>query len=182
MAYSGSDLYVQILRFDDVPAFFQPRDRHYLQDCVEMAINGFGHGFKFDITRTSEDGDMILRQRFFANKLEMLVPAGHAPRVIKVLDNARAVPERELIESVYGTDLSAAKVIVTEFKLPIDPETYQGAEKDVFPLTPGSSFWLGFMIDDNDEPGSDVQNLMVWPATYGTFNPPEDGAKAILGE
>jgi len=182
MAYQGTDLYVQILRFDENPVFFQPVSRHYMQDCVEMCINGFGPGFKFDISKTIDAGDMIIRERFFYTKLAKLLTADHAPRMVKILDSARDVSERGMIESVYGVDLSADKVIVTEFKLPMDAVTYEGAEGDVPKMTPGSSFWLGFMIDDNNQPGADLQNLMVWPATYGTFNPPEDGAKAILGE
>lgn len=181
MAYFGTDLYVQVLRFDENPVFFQPVSRHYVQPCIEMAINGFGPGFKFDITKTTDAGDIIIRQRFFFQKYELLVPPDHAPRVIKILDNAQDVPERSLIESVYGVNLAPDKVIVTEFKLPMDAITYKDAEADAPKMTPGSSFWLGFMIDDNNQPGADLQNLMVWPATYGTFNPPEDGAKAVLG-
>jgi hypothetical protein len=147
-----------------------------------MCINGFGPGFKFDISKTTDAGDMIIRQRFYFTKLERLLSNQNAPRIIKILDNAKDVSEREMIESVYGVDLSVDKVIVTEFKLPMDAVTYEGAEADVPSMKPGSSFWLGFMIDDNNQPGADLQNLMVWPATYGTFNPPEDGAKAILGE
>ncbi len=182
MAYQGKDLYVQILRFAENPVFFQPVSRHYMQDCVEMCINGFGPGFKFDIAKTTDAGDMIIRQRFYFSKFEKLLPVDHAPRVIKVLDNAKEVSERAMIESVYGVDLSPDKVIVTEFKLPMDAVTYEGDEKVAPAMTPGSFFWLGFMIDNNDQPGADLQNLMVWPATYGTFNPPEDGAKAVLGE
>ena len=182
MAYYDTDLYVQILRFDNNPVFFQPVSRHYMQPCVEMCINGFGPGFKFDIAKTTDAGDMIIRQRFFFTKLERLLTPEHAPRVIKILDSATEVSERAMIESVYGVDLSPDKVIVTEFKLPMDAITYEGAEADVPKMTLGSSFWLGFMVDDNNQPGADLQNLMVWPATYGTFNPPEDGAKAILGE
>jgi hypothetical protein len=100
--------------------------------------------------------------------------------VIRVLDNARDVPERKLIESVYGVDMSACKVIVTEFKLPIDERTYKGDEKAMLPMHAGGKFRLGFMIDTNDQPGTDVQNFELWPATYGTFNPPETMAEAVL--
>ena len=180
MAYEGRNLYVQVLRFDNVVVMDQPLERHYLQDCVEMCFNGFGPGFKFDITHTVDQGDIVYRQRFFFNKLDLLIPAEHAPRVIKVLDNARDVPERKIIESIYGEDLSDCKVIVSEFKLPIDEQTYGGDTAAMFPVASGKRFWLGFMIDDNDSPGADVQNLMVWPATYGTFSPKEDGALAIF--
>ena len=44
----------------------------------------------------------------------------------------------------------------------------------------GKTFWLGFMIDDNDEPGADVQHYLFWPATYGTFQPKEDSAVGVL--
>ena len=60
----------------------------------------------------------------------------HSGRVIKVLDNARDLPERKLIESVYGVDMSDCKVIVTEFKLPIDERTYKGDEKAMLPMRP----------------------------------------------
>ena len=54
-----------------------------------------------------------------------------------------------------------------------------GAEQDVFPLGPGKSFWIGFFVDDNDTPYTDVQRFLQWPATFGMFNPPEDGARVI---
>jgi hypothetical protein len=41
-------------------------------------------------------------------------------------------------------------------------------------------FWLGFLIDDNDQPGTDVQYFLLWPATYGTFSEKESGAIAEL--
>jgi hypothetical protein len=85
-----------------------------------------------------------------------------------------------LIESIYGEDMSACKVIVSEFKLPIDKTTYEAAEESIFPVRSGSGFWIGFMIDDNDVPGSDVQKMLVWPATYNTFGVKEDGAYAVF--
>jgi hypothetical protein len=36
------------------------------------------------------------------------------------------------------------------------------------------------MIDDNDVPGTDVQDVLVWPSSYGTFQPKEDGAIAVF--
>ena len=47
-------------------------------------------------------------------------------------------------------------------------------------LLTGASSGLGFLINDNDDPGTDVQNYLVWPATYGNFNPVEDAAIAVL--
>ena len=35
-------------------------------------------------------------------------------------------------------------------------------------------------IDDNDVPGTDLQRTEVWPASFGTFSPKEDGAWVVL--
>ncbi len=180
LAYHGNALYLQVLSFDDVPSFHQPVVRHYQQDGIELCINGFLPGFKFDITRTSDAGPIVIRQRFFNQDLDFLIPPSHAPRTVKVLKDARDVPERRLIESIYGVDMASSPVIVTECKLPIDATTYQGAVKDLFPLKPGQTFRLGVLINDNDDPGTDVQNYLVWPATYGNFNPIDDMATAVL--
>jgi hypothetical protein len=180
LAYRGNSLYLQVLTFDDAPTFHQPVVRHHQQDGVELCINGFLPGFKFDITRTSDAGPIVLRQRFTVPNLDLLIPPEHAPRIIKVLKDARDVPERRLIESIYGVDLAGSPVIVTECKLPIAPATYKDAVKDLFPLKPGQTFRLGFLINDNDNPGTDVQNYLVWPATYGNFNPVDDMAIAVL--
>ena len=70
-----------------------------------------------------------------------------------------------------------------EFKLPIDAVTYKDSLAELKPLTPwgpGREFWLGFLINDNDEPGTDVQEYLVWPPTYNNFGPVSDGARAIL--
>jgi hypothetical protein len=180
IAYEGQNLYVQVLRFDDVVTFHQPVSRSHLQDTVEIMLNGFADGFQWSVSNFTDAGPAMVRRRFFFGKLEDRTPAKHAPRVVKVLDNARAVSERSLIETAYGVDLSDCKVIVTEFKLPIDKVSYKGSEQSLFAVRPGASFWLGFMIDDNDVPGADVQDFMVWPASYGTFGPKEDGALAVF--
>ena len=180
LAYHGNALYLQVLSFDDVPSFHQPVVRHYQQDGIELCINGFLPGFKFDITRTSDAGPIVIRQRFYYQNLDFLIPPSHAPRTVKVLKDARDVPERRLIESIYGVDMADSPVIVTECKLPIDATTYKDAVKDLFPLKPGQTFRLGVLINDNDDPGTDVQNYLVWPATYGNFNPIDDMATAVL--
>jgi hypothetical protein len=180
LAYESNNLYVQVIRFDDVVTMHQPWRRSYLQDTVEIMLNGFADGFQFSVSNYTDIGPGIVRRRFFAGSLEALVPAAHAPRTIKVLDNAKDVSERELIEAAYGVDLSKCKVIVTEFKLPIDRETYRGSEDAIFPVRSGATFWLGFMICDNDVPGADIQDFLVWPASFGTFQPKEDGALAVF--
>lgn len=180
LAWRDTDLYVQVLRFCKVINMTQPIPRHYQQDCVEMNLNGFADGFKFDFTKTLDHGNLLIRQRFFFQNLEKIIPDDVAPLSITTLDNAKDVPERKLIESVYGVDMSDCKVIVSELKLPIDSRTYEGDPKALFPMQPGQTFRLGFMIDSNDHPGADGQNFIVWPATYGTFNPKEVMATAVL--
>ena len=176
MAYEGQNLYFQVLQFDDVPMFYAM----VYEDCVELAINGAcGPGFQFICYKDADGKDHVWRNRFFmANSQKTLEPQ-HAPRIVKVLPDAEAVSERQLLESLYGVDLSKSKVVVTEFKLPIDKVSFSGAEQDVFQLGPGKKFTIGFFIDDNDTPYTDVQRFLQWPATFGMFNPPEDGALVI---
>jgi hypothetical protein len=183
LAHHGDDLYAQFLVFDDVVSFHQNVNKRFKQDSVEMCINGFMTGFKFESTFTTDVGPLVFRNRYYFSKFDWAMPADLAPRSIKVLDNARDVRERELVESVYGVDMSNCRVIVVEFKLPINAATYKDSPKELKELTPWSSgreFWLGFLINDNDDPGTDVQNFLVWPATYGNFSPAEEGARAVL--
>ncbi|MEI8244005.1 MAG: hypothetical protein WCI17_12110, partial [bacterium] len=169
LAYEGTNLYVQLLRFDDV-VVFDPAAATQNQDTLEMMINGyFPNGFQFCVGNFSADGGPIWRRRFYAPKLYLKIPAEVAPRVVKVLDNAADVPERKLVEAATGEDLSMAKVIVTEFKLPLDARTWAGSEKDLFPVESGKGFWLGFMLDDNDRHGVNMQKMEVWPASFQTF-------------
>jgi hypothetical protein len=147
------------------------------------AVIKVGSGFKSDATITTDSGPTVHRNRFYFKNMDWVMPASQAPRSIRVLESARDVPERELIESVYGQDMSDCKVIATEIKLPINEATYKDSPKELKDITPwrsGQTFWLGFLINDNDQPGTDVQNFLVWPATYGNFNPTEDGAGGVL--
>jgi Right handed beta helix region len=180
LAYHGDALYLQVLTFDDAPSFHQPVGGHRQQDGVELCINGFPHGFTFDITRTIDVGPIVFRRRLDAGNLDLLIPADHAPRVVKALPNSRDVPERRLIESIYGVDMADSPLIVTECKLPIDAATYKDAVKDLFPLKSGRTFRVGFVIRDSDAPGTDVRNFLVWPATFGDMNPIDDSAIAVL--
>lgn len=176
MAYEGQNLYFQILQFDDKPVFYQLVQGQ----CVEMAINGAGDGgFQFVAYKNADGKDIVWRNRFFSGLPQTEFDPNHAPRIVKVLDDARDVTERETLESLYSVDLSKSKVIVTEFKLPLDKTTYAGAENDIVSLGSGKSFWIGFFVDDNDRPYTDVQKLIAWPATFGFFNAKEDGALAV---
>jgi hypothetical protein len=62
----------------------------------------------------------------------------------------------------------------------MDNKTYAGREKARFELKPGQEFWLGFLINDNDQPGTDVQYFLYWPVTYGTFSAKDTGAIAVF--
>ena len=138
-----------------------------------------GLAFSSSATRTRRARTTSGANRFFMGGSQKLIEPHHAPRIVKVLKDAQSVTERQLLENLYGVDLSKSSVVVTEFKLPIDKVTFAGAEQDVFQLGPGKSFWIGFFIDDNDTPYTDVQRFIQWPATFGMFNPPEDGTRVF---
>jgi len=86
-----------------------------------------------------------------------------------VLPSAKDVSERSIFQELYGVDLSASQAVITEYKLPIDDVTYKGDTAAKFAVQPGSTVWIGFMIDDNDVPGAGYQNFCFWPANYSTF-------------
>lgn len=181
LAYQGSDLYVQTIVFDNVVTFHQPLSQMYQQDGIEMGLNSFMQGFKYNIAITTDHGPTVFRNRFVVGALDRIYSNEEVPRSIKVLDNAQAVAERQFIEAIYGVDLSQSKVIVTEFKLPLTAEVGLAGDPGTIPaVAPGKSFWIGFFINDNDMPGGDVQKFLAWPATYGTFNVKEAGALATF--
>ena len=70
--------------------------------------------------------------------------------------------------------------MVTEFKIPLNAETYENDVAAVPASTSGSTIWLGVLVDDNDIPGGDMQKYLVWPSTYGTFSSKECGALATF--
>jgi hypothetical protein len=179
LAHENGNLYVQVIKFDDAVTMHQPIAKHYMQDSVELCINSFLHGFKFNVTRTQEHGDTVFRDRFYVQNFNKVYTAEEVPRSIRVLDSAADVEERTLIESIYGVDLTKSKVIVTEFKLPM-AQAFAGDLKAGPSGKSGDKMWIGFMLDDNDAPGSDVQDLLVYPATYGTFALKERGCLATF--
>ena len=179
LGHRDGAIYVQVIRFDDVVTMHQPLEKHYKQDSVEMSINSFLKGFKLNVTRTKEHGDTVLRERFALPKLTRVFNSEEIPRSIVVREDARDLPERKFIEDLYGVDLASAKAVITEFRVPLkllfadDPQA--GVTGDS-----GESIWLGFMVNDNDAPGSDTQDLIVYPATYSTFATQERGILATL--
>ena len=180
LGYHGRDLYALAIIFDDTVSFHQPASRFYKGDSLQFCINGFLPGFGFNLTQTIDKGPLFFRNRFFFQKMDLDLDVTKAPRIVRKFADAKDVSERQYIESIYGVDLSTSPGYVIEFKLPLDESTYQGDEKIVPEVQSGKWFWLGFMLNDNDTVGTDVQNFISWPATFGVFNPPDSGAKAVF--
>ncbi len=178
LAYHGQDLYLQLLRFDDLVTLHQPHGRAYLGDAIEMCLNGFMEGIKFNMAMTSDLGPVNKVDSW--NPPHFLIDLKHAPLVVKLLDNAESVTERQLIENIYGVSLRDCRVQVYETRIPMDATTFKGRKTPPPEMKPGTKFWLGFLIDDNDQPGTDYQSFYNWPVTYGTFSPMEDSAIAVL--
>ncbi len=184
-AWHGSDLYAQVVKFDDKIVLFQTDPiKHYLQDGVEIAINSYPEGFKYNITLI--DGKpAVFRDTWRGNygnpELNILLTPELAPRSIKVLtDTAAVAAERMLIEAATGADLSKAKAMVIEVKIPQATMTpMQRPEQEVV-FESGKGFRLGIMLNDNDVTGWDDLNPVVWPSTYGTFERPDRLAPAVF--
>lgn len=189
LAYEADNLYVQVLKFDDKAVMFQSAPSFYKQDGIEMSINGFAMGgFKYNLTRVREEGDYLFRDRWFSPKLCIALDAQVAPRKIALLNDAQQVEERKVIENIYGVDLANSPVIVFEFKLPMQAVYNQDqafnkemnlAEHRV-EMTSGSTFRLGFTINDSDQPGADIQKVLMWPASYHTWAALDHHAEATL--
>ena len=184
VAYEGQNLYIQVLDFDNIPTFHFGPQCPVWQDCLEMGINGAGigdatGGFQYLAYRGPGGKTYVSRYRFFNHTAVMMLDPEHTPCSVSVLPNAMQVPERVELENLWGADLSKSKVIVTEFKLPFDSQTYVGSEADCPHLGPGKSFWLGLFVDGSDFPGEELQHPMMWPPTFGFFSPKESGAIAI---
>jgi len=183
LAWEGRNLYMQAFKFDNVVTSHNPQQRAYLQDTIEMAINSCLQGMKFNFSLTSDLGQTIYADGGMGAEYHCtILSPEHAPRVIKVLDNAKAVSERQLLENIAGIDMSDCKVEYFEAKLPIDKDTYAGREGALWELKPGNDFRLGFLIDDNDQPGADTMRFIQWPLGYGYFMPKDNGAQGILDE
>lgn len=181
LAYQGSDLYVQTIVFDDVATFHQPLDKMYQEDGIEMGVNSFMQGFKFNVANTTDKGPTVYRNKFVVANMDRVYTNEQVPRSIKVYDNTSEIEERKYIEAIYGVDLSKSKAIVTEFKLPLTAAVGLDGDPNQIPVVAsGKTFWIGFFLNDNDTPGGDVQKFLAWPATYGTFAVKEAGALATF--
>jgi len=180
MAYEGQNLYVQTIVFDDKVTFHQPLDKMYQQDGVEMGINGFMQGFKFNVANTTDSGPTVFRNKFVVASADRNFSNEMLPRSIKVYEDTSLISERQYIEAIYGVDLAKSRAIVTEYKIPLTPEVGLDGDPKLVTVAPGQTFWTGFFINDNDIPGGDIQKYLAWPATYGTFAVKEAGALAAF--
>ena len=182
-AWEGQNLYIQALKFDKV--ICMPRNATAypnMHDTVEMAINSYLYGMKFNFTITQEQGPVIYCDGGWKYHVHLLDP-DHAPRVFKVLNSTDLPPELKLMEGIAGVDMSDLKIELFEAKLPIDAITYTTDFKDaLWEVKAGQQFWLNYLIDDNDEPGSEQMRFISWPPGSGTFMPKENGMLAILDE
>ena len=178
MAHNGDKLFVQVIKFDDVITFHQRNIwAHYLHDGIEMCVNIFYNGWKYNVTRI--DGqDVVYRDRMFAKESDFLTEEV-SPRKITVLDNARDVEERKMLEASRGVDMSGCKVMIVEFTLtqPAIDGMLGGSQME---FGSGKSFLVGFSINDGDVPGADTMNLITWPVMYGTFSRAEAFATATF--
>jgi len=180
LAWNGEDkLFVQVIRFDDVISFHQQESwAHFLQDGIEMNINVFYKAWKYNVTRMKGQ-DMIFRDTQRRGSVSGLLTNEQAPRKITVLDNAKDVEERKLLEAGSGVDMSGCKVMVVEFTL--TPDAIAGMDADSqMEFGRGKKFHVGFAINDNDVPGSENYNAIVWPAMYFTFSRSENFAEATF--
>ncbi len=181
LAWEGDALYVQTIVFDDKITSHQPVSQMFQQDGIEIAINGFMEGFKFNVARTTDHGPAVFRNRFALNTFDKLYEPELVPRNITIHADSQKIEERHLIETLYGIDLSHSPAIVTEFRLPLNASVAFIGDPGQLPMVrSGAQFYLGAMINDNDIMGGDVQKYLVWPATYSTFGVKTLGAKATL--
>ena len=185
IAYHGDTLFFQLLVFDDVIAQHQPWNKFHQQDSFQMTFNGFLQGFAFSGATLADGTEFLFRNRFFLTKMDLWLDKDLAPRKYRVLDNARDVTERKYIESIYGEDMSACKVRLYEFAIPVNEKTYSydgvvDPALERMKMKSGLKFWIGFMLNDVDTIGVDAQPYAVWPSTYGMFATEDKGATAVL--
>jgi hypothetical protein len=132
------------------------------------------------------DGEAtVKRDKFVSPDVTKVYSPEEVPRTITRYEEASGFPERKLMEDIYGVDLAESQVVVYEMKLPLNKtgafiEPIGGATVIVDEVAPGKSFRLGIFANDNDIPGSDNQDILAYPATYGSFETMEKSAEAIF--
>jgi|GEM_PF-3015983 len=162
-------LFVQLIRFDNIVTIHQPYNKFYQQDCIEMSINGYLEGVKFNSSISSDRGALVVRDGWFF--AQIFLSEEDAPRNITVYDDATLITERKILEDIYNIDMSDCKVTVTEFVAPLNPSMFDTNQRrpNMPKVRSGESFYLGIAIDENDWPGADYQKMFCWPPTYNTF-------------
>jgi hypothetical protein len=185
LAWEGTDLYVQVVKFDDKAVFFQKDPvKHYLQDGVEIAVNSYPEGFKYNLTLI--DGKPAVfrdtwRGNFGHPEYNTLLTPEVAPRSMKALaDTASVAAERMLLEAATGADLSKCQALIIEAKIPKSVMSPMTRPEQEVEFASGKGFRLGIMLNDNDVPGWDALNPVVWPSTYGTFERPDRLAPVVF--
>ena len=119
-------------------------------------------GFKFDATidhrrrPAAPPQSLLRRQADLGHSREPRPPLHQGARRRARGDRARA--DRDRLRRRH----EPARVVVIEFKLPIDAVTYKDSLKelkDITPWGPGREFWFGMLINDNDAPGNEHAGL-----------------------
>jgi len=171
-------LYGQLLTFDDIVTHHQPISHVYEHDALELIINSYITGIKLNITKTTDKGDIILRDGWSTGSFEL--DAISAPRLITVLQNGLEVSERKLLEDIYGVNLQNTRVIITEFKIPLTNDVFKGHEDELPIVKSGETFRLGVALSDNDIPGTDAKKMIVMPFFYNDTAHKDAGAIAVF--
>ncbi len=165
LGYVGENLCLQVLVFDDVPAFREapepagPVDRDGLTVRLDRLT--------FTIERTEKQGVSVSVRSGRSVPTEgadTVLSPDQAPRRVTVLKDAKRVTERRLIEAIFGVDLAGSPVLVYECVLPV------GGQDGLPTLASGRAFRLGLLVGDRDpRPGrtADDTGVLVWPATFG---------------
>jgi hypothetical protein len=185
LAWEGTDLYVQVVKFDDKAVLFQKDPvKHYLQDGVEIAVNSYPEGFKYNLT-VIDGKPAVFRDTWRGNygnpELNTLLTPDVAPRSMKALaDTAPVAAERMLLEAATGADLSKCQALIIEAKIPKSVMSPMTRPEQEVEFASGKGFRLGIMLNDNDVSGWDDLNPVVWPSTYYTFARPDVLAPAVF--
>ena len=161
-------------------SFHQPLSRFYLADSLQFCINGFLTGFAFSIAQTTDQGTVFYRNRFFEQRFNLQLDPAKAPRVVKVFESTKDIPERKYIEDIYGIDLSKKSRVRHRVQAAARRDELPGRHADHSARRVGQGILVRPHAQRQRHPGADIQNYIAWPATFGMFAMPEAGARAIF--
>jgi hypothetical protein len=80
MAYHGNTLDFQYLVFDDAIAQHQSAVKFYMQDSVQMTINGLLTGYAFNVATLEDGTEFLFRNRFYVKDHDKALDPNHAAR------------------------------------------------------------------------------------------------------